>query len=137
LSTYVDASVLLRIVLKQPGELPEWGQLTDPISSQLIRIEGLRTIDRARVLQELDDDELAEARDRFLGQIQAFDLIPLDPSVLDRAEDPFPVALGTLDAMHLSTAILAREGRVIDGFATHDRDLGRAAKSEGFAVYGL
>jgi len=51
---------------------------------------------------------------------------------------PLPVALGTLDAIHLATALLWREqsaARLV--MATHDAALGLAARSVGFRVVGL
>jgi hypothetical protein len=48
-----------------------------------------------------------------------------------------PLPLGTLDALHLSTAILWREVRGKElVMATHDRGLGEAARAFGFAVIG-
>lgn len=133
---YIDASVLLRIVLRQPNPVREWPLIQNPISSRLIRVEGLRTIDRARVLQELTDEALSQARYRLFEQLQGFELVPLDDPILERAETPFPTTLGTLDALHLSTAILSRREVDFEWFVTHDGDLARAARTEGFEVYG-
>ena len=59
-------------------------------------------------------------------------------SILRRAGEPYPVALKTLDAVHLATALMWRDRRAPDlVFATHDRRLGRAAAALGFAVIGL
>ena len=38
------------------------------------------------------------------SQAQAVDLVLLQRPILARASEPFPTALGTLDALHLSTA---------------------------------
>ena len=40
---YVDASVLLRVALRQPDALPEWRQIEQGIASALIMTESLRT----------------------------------------------------------------------------------------------
>ena len=47
-----------------------------------------------------------------------------------------PTALGSLDAIHLASALLVRHD--LDGlvFATHDDELGTAARATGFEVHG-
>jgi len=62
----------------------------------------------------------------------------LTEGILLRAEQPMPVALGSLDALHLATAMVFREftGDGSLGFATHDRTLAKAARTMGFAVIG-
>jgi hypothetical protein len=55
LNVYVDSSVLLRVVLGEPGRLRIWPRITTAVSSELIRLECLRTIDRARLRLGLDD----------------------------------------------------------------------------------
>ncbi len=59
-------------------------------------------------------------------------------SVLRRAGEPYPLALKSLDAIHLASALVLRDRRDPDlVFATHDRQLGRAAATMGFDVIGL
>jgi hypothetical protein len=58
--------------------------------------------------------------------------------VLSRAAQPFPTPLGTLDAVHLATALLWRETRGEDlVMATHDRDLALAARASGLRTIGV
>ena len=57
--------------------------------------------------------------------------------VLRRAGQPFPTPLGTLDAVHLATALLWRDTRGEDlALATHDRALALAARASGLTVIG-
>jgi hypothetical protein len=57
---------------------------------------------------------------------------------LRRASEPFPTPLGTLDAIHLSTAIAWRDAReVAVMMATHDKSLAIAALSTGLEVVGV
>ena len=109
LNVYVDSSVLLRVVLGEPDRLDIWPTITNPVSSELIRLECLRTIDRARVRLGLDDRQIANYRADVLEAIDAFSLVALDSVVLERAAEPFPTALGSLDAIHLASALLTRE----------------------------
>jgi predicted nucleic acid-binding protein len=136
-NVYVDSSVLLRIVLGEPDRLRTWPAITTAVSSELIRLECLRTIDRARLRLGLEDRRVAKYRADVLEAIEAFSLVALDSVVLERAAEPFPTALGSLDAIHLASALLVRDS--LDGlvFATHDDELGTAALATGFQVHGV
>jgi len=137
LNVYIDSSVLLRVILRERGRLPIWSKITTAISSELIRLECLRTIDRARIQLGQEDRTIATYRSDVLEAIDAFSLVPLDTSVLGRAAEPFPTLIRSLDAIHLATALLIR-GEVEDlVFATHDAELGVAARSTGFEVHGI
>jgi predicted nucleic acid-binding protein len=136
-NVYVDASVLLRVVLAEGGGLREWRKISRPIASQLIQLECLRTVDRARLRYQLDDARVAEQRASVLEQLERFDLVSIQAAVLERAAEPFPTALGSLDALHLATAILVRPQIENLHFATHDHELGIAARAVGFRVFGL
>jgi hypothetical protein len=96
----------------------------------------LRTIDRARIRFSLHDDEVAERRAAILEHIDSFDLIRLDQTVLERAAEPFPTVLGSLDAIHLASAVLARRDVPDLTLATHDAQLATAARAVGFRVHG-
>jgi hypothetical protein len=103
----------------------------------LLRLECVRTIDRARIRLGLSDKAAANQRAAVLDLIQDIELVGLNQMILERAAEPFPTVLGTLDAIHLATAVLLR-GAVSDlAFATHDAELGLAARAVGFAVDGL
>lgn len=137
MNLYVDSSVLLRIVLGEPRPLREWRRSRRWLSSQLIRTECLRTIDRARLRFGLPDSEVATHRAAVLDQLRAFELIAVDAPVLERASDPFPTSLATLDAVHLASALLARALVTDLLFATHDEELATAARAVGFRVVGV
>ena len=134
---YVDSSVLLRLVLGQPNALPEWHRIQRAITSALTRVESLRTLDRLRLRIALSDPELARRRSSILQLLESFELVEIDPVVLDRASQPLPTELGTLDAIHLATCLLWREDRKTEiVMATHDGALGIAAQSHGLKVVG-
>jgi predicted nucleic acid-binding protein len=135
-TAYVDASVVLRILLGEPGMLRDWRRITRPITSVLTRIECLRTIDRARHRFRLDPAEVDARRAATLEQLSAFDLIPIDDVVLGRAAEPFPTPIGSLEAIHLASAVLARNAVPELTLATHDGELAIAARALGFRVLG-
>ena len=136
MNVYVDSSVLLRIILGELAPLRSWSRVDQAISSELIRLECLRTIDRARVQLRIADDAVSRQRADVLDAIDALGLIPLTTTVLDRAGEPFPTLVGSLDAIHLASAILVREQYQELVFATHDQQLAIAARAVGFAVEG-
>jgi hypothetical protein len=129
--------VLLRVVLREPGALEDLQSYSGLVSSELIAVESARTIDRLRLQGTLTLEEAA-ARSRTISDwLDAFDLVLLRPPVLSRASEPLPIPLGTLDAIHLATALLwrEREGPVAT-LATHHSALGVAARTFGFDVRG-
>ena len=136
-TAYVDASVLLRVVFGEPNALGTWLRIGRAVSSELIRIEALRTLDRKRLRDRLDDRAVAERRAEILEAIDAFELVRLDAAILERAAEPFPTSLGTLDALHLATALVVRDQVDDLVLATHDESLGLAARAMGFSVEGL
>jgi predicted nucleic acid-binding protein len=135
---YVDASVLLRVVLRQSNALPEWTQISRGVSSALIATESLRTLDRFRLRAQLSDPEVAKRRQAILAIIASLELIEIDAAVLERAAQPMPTELGTLDAIHLSSALLWQE---VTGeqlmMATHDRALALGAQAHGMGILGM
>ena len=135
---YVDTSVLLRVALGQADALPEWRQVDRGVSSALTRVEGLRTLDRLRLRARLADAEVARRRAIILQLLDSLELVEVDFLVLDRAAQPQPTDLGTLDAIHLATALLWREtmgAQLV--MATHDVALATAAQAHGFRVLGV
>lgn len=135
---YVDASVLLRVALGQPNALPEWRDIERGVSSALVTTESLRTLDRVRLRVNLSDIEVARRRATILALIDSLELVEIDSSVLDRAAQPMPTELGTLDAIHLASALLWRDalGTALT-MATHDKALGVAAQAHGLKVLGI
>lgn len=126
----------MRVVLGEPKRLRIWPKIQHSVSSDLIRLECLRTIDRARIQQRLAEEAVAGYREAVLQMIDDFSLISLDSDVLERAADPFPTMLGALDAIHLATALAARDRFEDLALATHDDELALAGRAMGFRVHG-
>lgn len=131
---YVDSSVLLRVALGEADALPAWGRIEEPISSELIRIECLRTLDRARLQGRVGEPILAKVRADVLEIIDTFALVVLDDGIKARAAEPFPTLVRTLDALHLASALAVRASAADLPMATHDRELAIAAEALGFRV---
>ena len=135
---YIDTSALLRIVLREPGALDDLRSYDGLVSSELIAVESARTIDRLRLQGSLTADEAA-TRLRVVNEwLEAIDLVLLRPPILSRASEPLPMPLGTLDALHLSTALIWRDRMgPLPTMATHGTALGLAARAFGFDVRGM
>ena len=137
MTAYIDTSVLLRLALGQPDALPEWPQIQQGVSSALVMTESLRTLDRLRLRANLADTEVASRRATILNLIASLELVEVDAMVLERAAQPMPTELGTLDAIHLATALLWKEmTRVNLVMATHDGALAIGAQAHGLPVVG-
>lgn len=135
---YVDSSVLLRVVLGQPGSLREWPRIERGVASALIEVECLRTIDRLRIGGQLEIREAAERSEAVHRVLDELELIALTPTVMRRAGQPLAVPLGSLDAIHLASAELWREVHGGDLLvATHDDELALACRASGFRVAGV
>ncbi|MGH7333348.1 MAG: PIN domain-containing protein [Candidatus Rokuibacteriota bacterium] len=134
---YVDSSVLLRKVLGQTGSLREWAVIEVGVASGLVQIECLRTLDRLRLRAALSDRELSRRREAVFRLMESLELVDVTGPVLARAAQPLPTELGTLDAIHLATALLWSErARSALVMATHDGALGIAARACGLQVVG-
>ena len=131
---YLDSSVLLRHILL--GEEPIRHALEFPrvVSSELIEIECRRVLHRYRLAGEISDETLTVARERLDEVLAGIDLLEMSRQIKQRAMDPFPVNVRTLDALHLATALMVVEDA--DGLAlfSHDEGMNRCARSLGITA---
>ena len=135
---YLESSVLLRALLGQRNALKEWKDIERGVGSALIEVECLRTLDRLRLAEGLGDNEIAPRREAVFRLLEAMEIIDVTHPVLARAAQPFPTAVGTLDAIHLATALLWKEQTGTDlVMATHDSALATASRANGFRVLGI
>lgn len=140
MTAYVDASVILSDVLRErsPQEIALWKGQGEVYASRILQVEVLRKIDRMRHTQYSSDEDIANMVQAFLMMMKGVGEIPISEAVLNRASQPFPTAVGSLDAIHLSTAILLQEEKeepIL--FFTFDRQLGIAARAVGLQAEGF
>jgi predicted nucleic acid-binding protein len=137
MNIYLDTSVVLRILFREPNPISVWGKWDKAFSSALWRVEALRTIDRLRLTHAISDLDVADlVRDvQLVHETLAICLV--DERILRRASETFPTVVGTLDAIHLASALAVREAGSLDHILTHDLQLGTAARSLGFSVMGF
>lgn len=134
---YLDTSVLLRKALGEPGAFKDWDQLEKCYTSEITLVESFRTLDRLRLEGRLGDIEVSEKMRALREMSSALGFIALNRAILDRASRSFPTVVGTLDAIHLGSAMLyAERQRERLVFLTHDLQLAVAAQALGFEVRG-
>ncbi len=135
MKAYVDASVVLRIVLDQPGQIAAPERLDEPLTSSLTLVEVLRTLDRVRLSGDVPGEALVVHYQKARELLDHFATVDLDTLTLQRASEPMRTPLRTLDALHLATALRWCEasGEALV-FATHDRELAQAAAVAGLDV---
>ena len=132
---YLDSSVLLRSLLRQPDALPGLSQWA-LVASELLEVEARRTLHRLCAIQALSEPDLAVRSAELHTFLAAVDQVPISKIILNRAGGPLGGSLKALDAIHLVTAMLWSEssGESIV-FLTHDRQLARAASTNGLSVH--
>jgi predicted nucleic acid-binding protein len=138
-TAYLDSSALLRLVLRESGAVPleELTSRKSIIASELLAIECPRTLDRLRLQGSLTTEEAASRSSMVKDWLEAVDLVLLQRPILARATEPFPTPLGTLDALHLATALVWRDRMEQElVMVTHDGGLATAARAFGIEVIG-
>lgn len=134
---YVDASVVLRLVLGAANALADRERFAGAVASALTEVECLRTLDRLARQELLTSDEVAERRMAVYQFLEEVELVDISRAVLRRASEPFSTPLGTLDAIHLATLLHWRDATESDvTLATHDKALATAARAAGVRVVG-
>jgi len=127
----------LRVLLGQENALAEWADVEVAVTSALTEVECLRTLDRLRVSRGIAEEEVALRRESVVALLRSVETVDLSTPVLRRASQPLPVTVGTLDALHLATALLWRDYNGTDlTMATHDAALASAARAMGLVVVG-
>lgn len=122
---YVDTSALARVLLNEPGApviAAELSSAAGLVASRLARTELRRVA--------LRTGEAGDA-ERILASVS---LIPVTSEILQAAETIAPASVGTLDAIHLVTALKAYEAGALSRMITYDRRLADAAAKNGLTV---
>lgn len=124
-TVYIDTSVLGRVLLDEPDKQAiqrDLAKFDKRVASRLLRIE-LRRVGLRR-----------ELLDRVNTLVADVSLIPIDNQILTATETLTPSAVGTLDAIHLATALrLSREAK-LDALMTYDKQLADGAREHGLPV---
>jgi hypothetical protein len=136
MNCYIDSSVILRILMDSEGAIRDFGRYDRIISSELLLLECNRVIDRYRLAGLLDDEQVSEIKQRLKKISDGMYIIEINDAVKSRTGGAFPTIIGTLDAIHLSTALLLKEHEKADDMVilSHDRQMLVCAKALGFST---
>lgn len=110
---YLDTSAVLRAILES-GTSPELeariAAAPALVTSRLSLVEASRALHRLRLLGQVSEAKLADAQRESNAVWARCELWELSPSVCEMARQVAPTkSLGTLDALHLATFVLARQ----------------------------
>ena len=109
MNCYVDTSVLLRYLLSGDEHLKRVQEFEKVGSSELLYIESSRVIHRYRIEAAITDNQLEEAIIHLKEVYDALYIFDMNSRIKQRAAGSFPTIIGTLDAIHLTTAALWAE----------------------------
>ena len=126
---YFDSSVILRFAIGHENAIHDFSPYTYKASTSAITIiECLRVLDRWRITKEISDKKLVDSRTICLQILNGLRIVSIDDSIVSLASQTFPIALKSLDAIHLATAIhLQNETKHGILLLTHDIKLQMAA----------
>ena len=139
MNCYIDSSVVLRHLLGGGPVFSDFRRYRRVGSSELLIIECSRVIDRYRMEKLLDDEQAADARERLRAVTDGMYIIELNGVVKKRAGGQFPTVIGTLDALHISSAIVWMEAEKMKSLAliSHDRQMNICARAMGLDVAAM
>jgi uncharacterized protein len=126
---YLDSSAVLARLFGEGRAPPPniWAAFL--VSSGLLEYEVWNRIHARRLAASV-----GEAAGLLISRVR---LVALTPQVLARALQPFPVAVRTLDALHLATIeFLRRQGEAVE-LASYDSRLIAASRALGIALADL
>lgn len=126
---YVETSVALAELLAEDQTPPESLWREPLIASRLLEYEVWTRVHARRLTTTH-----GEAVRQLLGRLS---FLELSPPVLARALEPFPVALRTLDALHLASVEFLRSQRQPVALATYDQRMQTAARALGVPLAAL
>lgn len=124
-AVYVDTSALGRVLLTEPDEPAIKRSLADYdkiVSSRLLQVELRRLAFRKNLLN---------ATAELLAEVA---LISMNELILTASETLSPSAVGTLDAIHLATAVSLSKAGELNALMTYDKQLAAGAQAHGITV---
>lgn len=135
--SYFDSSVILRYAIGHEMAVKSLAGFSKmAVTSSITVVECLRVLDRWRITKEISDDKLVAARSLCLKIFSGLRLIPVDETIISSASQTFPIALKSLDAIHLASAIQVRNQSNQDiTILTHDAKLAMASISMNMTVH--
>ena len=123
---YLDSSIVLAQLFAEdqfpPAQL--WDQ--ELVASRLLEYEVWNAIHRRDM-----ERSHGEAARRMVGSLA---IVELSRNVLERAKEPFPIPVRTLDALHLASMTFLADQGIELHLASYDRRLNEAASAMEIAL---
>jgi hypothetical protein len=118
---YIDTSVVLAHLLSEDRLAPPEMWREGLVSSRLLAYEAWNRVNR---------QQLGASHGAALAQVlERIAFLDLREDVLARASEPFPVAVRTLDALHLATLHFLAERRIRAALLSFDDRMLAAARA--------
>lgn len=138
MNLYAESSAVLAWLMGEPaGEavrhaLAGAGRV---IASDLTLVECDRALVRAETLERVREVDAADRRGLLAAAAAHWDVLRLEAEVVDRARRRFPgEPLRTLDALHLASALAAREALPGTALLSLDERVRKAGRGLGFEL---
>lgn len=126
-AVYLDSSALIKLVLEEH----ETGALQEFLRDRPLRLSSsLARVEVIRAARTINGELVTKHADAVMRSVE---LIAPDTALLTEAAGLAPLALRTLDAVHLATAVMLMDD--IEGMVVYDRRLAGAARAAGLEVF--
>ena len=133
MTVYLDSTFVIRRLLGVGKPVDFWGKWDKAYASTLMRAECFRAANMLRLNGKIDDEGRARLGSWIETVCSTVVQVPVTDAIVGRAAGAFPVAVGTLQAIHLATM---QELEAVHGvkceLASSDKGLVQAAKALGF-----
>ncbi len=136
MNVYLDTSVFLRWLLNNQKIYSGFQKWKSCYTSELFYIEVSRVLNRLRLEKVINDKDYTNLIKTFSEFYKTIYVVEMNKTIKEKSAEFFPTIIGTLDAIHLSTAITLRsENPKLElVFLTHDKQLSNSAEALGFRV---
>ncbi len=134
---YVDSSVILRKLLRELDKVVSFANYERIFTSEITEIECMRALNRVKFEQQISEDELVERYQELNHRYRGFEIIKMNPDVLKRTKEAFPISVKTLDAIHLSSLLITKAAIFPNAqwtFISHDQKQNNAALALGLEI---
>lgn len=126
---YLDTSVVLAQLFAEDRRPPMELWRHPLVSSRLLEYEVWNRVHAHRLA--------ASHGESVRGLLQMVAMVELSPAVLERAREPFPAPVRTLDALHLASLEFLRSQRQEVSLASYDARMVAVAKKLKLPVFSL
>lgn len=133
---YMDSSVLLHYLLTGNEGFRQVLTCDLIVSSELLTIECRRVMHRNRLIGNLDDVSFYNSSILLDEILKSVSLLSLSSEIKQRASESFPLTIKTLDALHLSSALIFHNRRPDERLLifSFDKQFNRCARALGFTA---